>query len=134
MSGDDSFDIFLSELKRDSIYFYRVYESVNTFEEEGHYSHKEDFRNGSLEECRAEALKYYEERLNGFESGKVKFHYSFETPDNFKLGENAAYTLVLSLIQYFEEDDFIEYPLLGEDEETCTESRQVEAHILSKEE
>lgn len=111
-------------------HFYRVYESVSTFEKGKFYSNEKDFRTGSLKERKAEAESYYQERLEGFKSGKVKFFYPFESPGNFKLGENAAYSLVLSLVEYYDEKEYYEYPLLGEDEETCADSREVEALVL----
>lgn len=74
---DDEYSHF-SGVGREPKYFYRVYESVNTFEKGKHYSNVTDFRIGSLEKCRAEAISFYNERMQGFESGKAKFFLPFE--------------------------------------------------------
>jgi len=115
---------------KEPTYFYRVYESVNTFEEGRSYSNVSDFRTGSLKQCKAEAERFYFERLKGFESGKAKYFYPFASPSNFKQGENSAYSLVLSIVEFYYENEYFEYPLLGEDEQTCAESREVEANVL----
>jgi hypothetical protein len=129
---DENYHLFSNG--KEPNYFYRVYESVNTFEEGKHYSNETDFRIGSLEKCRAEAISFYNERMQGFESGKAKFFLPFESPTKFKHGENAAYSLVLSIVEYYDENEYYEYALLGEDEQTCTEGREVEAYALSKKE
>jgi hypothetical protein len=117
--------------ERNPVYFYRVYESMTTFEEGRHYSNTTDFRTGSLIKCRNDAVNYYNARMQGFESGKAKFFYPFESPSNFKHGENAAYSLVLSIVEYYNDDEYYEYALTGEDEETCADSREIEAYALS---
>ena len=111
MWDDDDDNLPSFSIGKDPIYFYRVYESVNTFEEGKRFSDTKDFRIGSVAECRTEAVKYYTERLEGFLSGKVKFHYPFESPDNFKEGKNAAYSLVIYIVEYYDENNFYEYAL-----------------------
>lgn len=118
---------------KEPTYFYRVYESVNTFEEGRSYSNVTDFRTGSLKQCKTEAERFYLERMKGFESGKAKFFYPFESPSNFKQGKNSAYSLVLSIVEYYYDNEYYEYALLGEDEQTCAESREIEANALMRE-
>jgi len=72
--------------------------------------------------------------MQGFESGKAKFFHPFESPANFKHGENSAYSLVLYIVEYYNDNDFYEYALAGEDEETCADSQEIEAYALSQEE
>ena len=92
-----------------------------------------DFRTGSLKQCKAESEKFYYERMKGFESGDAKFFYPFESPSNFKQGKNSAYSLVLSIVEYYFDNEYYEYPLLGEDEQTCADSREIEASVLKGE-
>ena len=134
--SDDEVDDYTPSggYERNPKYFYRVYESVTTFEEGKNYSNTTDFRIGSLIKCRAEAVNYYNERMQGFENGKAKFFYPFESPTNFKHGENAAYSLVLSIVEYYDDNEYYEYALAGEDEETCADNREIEAYALSEEE
>lgn len=135
MLDNDNDDVFTPShgYERTPKYFYRVYESVNTFKEGKHYANTTDFRTGSLIKCRAEAINYYNERMQGFESGKAKFFYPFESSSNFKLGENAAYSLVLSIAEYYDDNEYYEHALAGEDEETCADSHEIEAYALSQE-
>lgn len=117
---------------KEPTYFYRVYESVNTFEEGRSYSNVTDFRTGSLKQCKAEAERFYFERMKGYESGKAKFFYPFASPSNFKHGENSAYSLVLSIVEYYFDNEYYEYALLGDDEDICAESREIEAYALKE--
>jgi hypothetical protein len=52
-----------------------------------------------------------------------KYFLLFSSPNDFKLGENAGFSLVLSLVEYYNEDLLIEHPLLGESEEEMVEKR-----------
>ena len=132
---DDDDDVNSHSLStgKEPTYFYRVYESVTTFEEGKFYSNVTDFRTGSLKQCKAEAERFYSERMEGFERGNAKFFYPFASPSNFKQGENSAYSLVLSIVEYYYDNEYYEYPLVGEDEQTCAESREIEARVLKGE-
>lgn len=120
-------------IRKEPSYFYRVYEFVTTFEQERSYSNVTDFRIGSLIECKVESERFYLERMRGFESGQAKFFLPFELPANFKDGENAAYSLVLSIVEYYNDEEYYEYALLGEDAQTCAESKEIEIEILKRE-
>jgi hypothetical protein len=130
MWDDDDDDIIRCSSGKEPIFFYRVYESVTTIEDDQSFSNVKDFRKGTLRECKAEAEKYYIERAKGFESGKAKFHHPFASFEDFKQGENAAYSLVLYIVEYYDDNDYQEYALAGEDKETCADSREVEAYAL----
>ena len=120
--------------KTEPDYFYRVSEFVTTFGmDEGKnapFSHFEDFKGNGLHECKAKAGKYYWERLEGLEQGK--YFLPFEAPENFEFGKKAAFSITLSLVEYYNDNEYFEHPLIGEDDDTTAESREIEATILSK--
>lgn len=133
MCDNDENDDNLSILQMGKpTYFYRVSEYVTTFKKGENFSDKVDFRTGDLMKDRGAALEYYQERLDGFESGKAKFHHTFQSPENFIHGASSAYSLVLSLIEYYNDGSYCDYPLLGEDEEICEENRELEVDIINK--
>lgn len=113
-------------------YFYRVSEFVTTFGmDEGKnepFSHFEDFNGNNLLECKVKAEKHYWERLEGLEQGK--YYLPFAAPQNFEFGKNAAFSITLSLVEYYTDDEYFEYPLIGEDDETTAESIEIEADVL----
>jgi hypothetical protein len=120
--------------KTEPEYFYRVSEFVTTYGmDEGKnepFSHFEDFKGNDLHECKAKAEKYYRERLEGLEQGK--YFLPFAAPKNFVFGKNAAFSITLALVEYYTDNNFFEHPLIGEDDETTAESREIEAAVLSK--
>jgi len=122
----------LSPVIKEPLYFYRVSEFVSTFGmDEGKnepLDHEEDFKVNDLLECKAKALKYYCERYAGLEN--TKYFLEFESPKNFEFGKHAVYSLILSLVEYYDEDNYILYPLLGVDEEEITESKETETMVL----
>jgi len=115
-------------------YFYLVEEYVTTFEmDKGKnepFWHDQKFEGKNLLKCRIDAEKYYWQRLIGLEQGR--YFLEFAAPKDFKLGENAAYSLVLSLVEYYNEDNFMVHSLLGEDERTITESIEIEQAVLKE--
>jgi|SRR5690554_3397383 len=120
--------------KTEPDYFYRVCEFVTTFgADEGKnepFSHIEDFKGNDLHECKAKAEKYYWERLEGLGGGK--YFLPFAAPENFVLGKNAAFSITLSLVEYYNDSEYSEYPLIGEDDDTAADSREIEKYVLSK--
>lgn len=116
-------------------FYYKVSEFLTTFESDKNknkpFTHEEIFKGDDLRECKVEAEKYYWERLNGMNSSK--FFLPFESPENFDLGKNASFSITLSLIEEYGESNYIEYPLLGEDEDEMKESREVEEAVLNRE-
>ena len=120
--------------KTEPEYFYRVSEFVTTFGmDEGKnepFSHFEDFKGNDLHECKAKAEKYYWERLEGLEQGK--YFLPFEAPEQFEFGKNAAFSITVALVEFYYKDEYYEHVTIGEDDDTTTESRIIEAVVLSK--
>lgn len=118
--------------KTEPEYFYRVSEFVTTFGmdegENGSFRHWEDFKGKDLHQCKAKAENHYWERLEGLNQGR--YFLPFESPKNFELGKNASFSINMVLVEYYNQDKFFEYPLLGEDEETMAESREIEIVVL----
>ena len=119
--------------KTEPDYFYLVREFVTTFEkDEGKnepFSHEQKFEGKDLLKCKTEAEKYYWERRDGLEQGK--YFLEFAAPQNFEFGKNAAFSITLSLVEYYTDDNFYEHPLIGEDEETTAESIEIETAVLT---
>jgi len=118
---------------REPEYFYRVNEFVTTMESDPGknlpYSHDEDFRGSNLLYCRAKAIKWYQEREEGLiKNGK--YFLPFASPKDFVLGENAAYTITLSLIEYYDEEFQLAYSLAGDDEIELQEGREFEEFLF----
>ena len=118
--------------KTEPEYFYLVREFVTTFlMDEGKnepFCHEERFEGKDLLKCRAEAERYYWERLDGLEKGR--YFLPFAAPKNFEFGKNAAFSITLSLVEYYSDDNNYEHPLIGEDDETTAESKQIETAVL----
>lgn len=124
----------LNLFRTQPVYFYKVSEFVTTFEADkgknDPFTHEEIFKDNDLVKCRAKAETYYWKRLNGLEQGK--YFLPFAAPTDFVPGENAAFSISLSLVEYYSEDEQIEHCLLGEDEETILESSEIEAMVLKE--
>ena len=118
--------------KTEPDYFYLVRELVTTFgmdeSKSESFSHEKKFEGKNLLKCKNDAEKYYWERLNGLEQSK--YFLPFAAPQNFKFGKNAAFSITLSLVEYYTDDYFIEHTLIGEDDETTTESIEIETSVL----
>lgn len=120
--------------KTEPEYFYRVSEFVTTFEmDEGKnkpFNHEEDFKGNDLLNCKAEAENYYWKRLNGLEQSK--YFLPFAAPHNFEFGKSAAFSITLSLVEFYTDDNYFEHPLNGEDDETIAESKEIERAVLTE--
>ena len=120
--------------KTEPDYFYLVREFVTTFRmDEGKnepFSHKQKFEGKDLLKCKTEAEKYYWERLDGLEQSK--YFLEFAAPKNFEYGKNAAFSITLSLVEYYTADNLFEHPLIGADDETTAESREIERAVLTE--
>lgn len=118
--------------KTEPDYFYLVREHVTTFQmDDGKnepFSHEQKFEGKDLLKCKTEAEKYYWERLDGLEQGK--YFLPFAAPQNFEFGKNAAFSVTLSLVEYYTDDEYFEHPLIGEDDETTAESIEIETAVL----
>jgi hypothetical protein len=120
--------------KTEPDYFYLVQEYVTTFQmDEGKnepFSHEQKFEGKDLLKCKTEAEKCYWEKLGGL--AQRQYFLPFAAPQNFECGKNAAFSVTLILVEYYNEDEYFEYPLIGEDYETTAESRVIERDILRK--
>jgi hypothetical protein len=118
--------------KTEPDYFYRVSQFVTTFgKDEGKtepYTDEDDFKGNDLLKCKAEAEKCYWEKLEVLEQGK--YFLPFAAPQNFEFGENAAFSITLSLIEFYTDDNYYTHQLIGEDDETIAESREIEFEVL----
>ncbi len=114
-------------------YFYRVEEFMTTFEKDQKQTKpletKEDFKGNNLLQCRKDAVRYYIERLIGFQNSS--YFLPFASPKDFKFGENAAYSLNLYLIDVCSDREN-EIVLLGESLEENLEGQVEEAMIFKK--
>lgn len=113
-------------------YFYKVFEYVTSFEKDKGknkpFSHFENFKGKNLKECRKIATKHYFDRLKGLNNGK--FFLPFETPKKFVLGKNSAFSIILFLVEYYNEDNYFEHPILGEDSETIAVGKEIEIALF----
>lgn len=121
--------------KSEPDYFYLVREFVTTFgmDEGKHhsFSHKQKFEGKNLLQCRADAIKYYNERLQGLER-EGKYFLPFAAPENFTMGSNAAFSITLSFVEYYSDEECDEHVLIGEDDQTTAESREIELAVLKE--
>ena len=129
-------------------YFYKVEEFVTTFgadpgNTEG-ISNTKEFRpedyDNSLMKTRIAADMYYNERETGME--ETSFFMPFAGPQEFNMGENAAYSLTLYLVEHtpsyhtktfgWVNDEVIEYPVRGEDFEEMEAGLEIESELLNQ--
>ena len=68
--------------------------------------------------------------MSGLEQNK--YFLPFAAPKNFEFGKNAAFSITLALVEYYNEDEYYEHVTIGEDAETTAESREIELYVLSK--
>jgi len=112
-------------------YYYKVTEFVTTFGEDPGknepFTHGEDFKGSDLLQMREKARAYYDERFKGLNDGK--YFLPFAAPSDFDKGRNAAFSITLSLVECSDDEEY-EYPLIGEDEDTILENRELEARVL----
>lgn len=114
-------------------YYYLVEEMVTTFGmDEGKNEpihHEQKFEGVDLLKCKADAEKYYWERLEGLE--KSKYFLEFAAPRDFEFGKNAAYSIYLSFVEYHNEEENYLYRIFGcSDATEEAESIEFETFIL----
>ncbi len=114
-------------------YFYRVTEYVTTFGKDKDrnqpFTHHQDFKGSDLLKCRKEAANFYHQRLNGLKSSS--YFLPFAAPENFKIGINSAFSIMLYLVEFYSDDNYFEHCLIGEDEQTISQSIEIEKELLS---
>lgn len=118
--------------KSEPDYFYQVDEYVTTFGKDVNktdsFEHVEVFRDNDLYRARAKAFDYYNERLKGIEN--KSYVLPFASPSEFRAGEDAAFSITVSLVEYYSEDEFYEYSIEGDDEESTFENKAVERTVF----
>jgi hypothetical protein len=118
----------------DPIYFYRVDEFVTTFGKDQNksqsFDHSEFFKGNDLLKCRIEAIKYYNERSQSIQ-GK-SYHLPIAGPDGFSFGKNAAFSIVVNFVEYYNNNEYYDHPILGEDPETNIYSLETEARVFQQ--
>lgn len=132
--------------KADPEYYYQVSIFITTFRMDKNktepFSHSEIFKDSNLLAAKKEATKFYEAVLQGriekggfeFMKDQEKIFLSYESRENFIFGENAAFSVTLSLIEKYPYpvNEIYEHPIMGEDEETINESIEIETEILNQ--
>ncbi len=115
--------------------FYQVSEHVTTFKIDQSFDHVTEFRNRNLLKAKSEAEKFYHERKSGFEGGAATFFLPFAAAKEFKMGENAAYSISMSLVVWYGEGNELnmDCPLLGygiENESEHEQNLETESYFL----
>ncbi|MDP2452651.1 MULTISPECIES: hypothetical protein [unclassified Kaistella] len=114
--------------KSEPNYFYQVDEFVTTFGKDANktdsFEHVEVFRDNDLYRARVKALDYYNERLKGIEN--TSYVLPFASPCEFRAAENSAFSITVSLVEYYNEDELYQFAIEGEDEETTVENKEIE--------
>lgn len=115
-------------------YFYRVSLFMTTFGADPGkhqpFSHQEDFKGDDLIACRSAAYEYYQQGYNGLDNSR--YHLPFASPQEFQLGNHAAVSIILSLVEVNSDGEEIEWPLEGEGEKEMHESRELELAVLQE--
>lgn len=126
----------LELVKKIPYYFYQVSEFVTTFGKDTGknkpFSHSEDFEGKDLKKCKDEAIQYYIERKEGLENSQYFLPFAAAAAADFEFSKHAAYSITLSLIEYYNNYDWMEHPLIGEDAETIAESEETESMVLKE--
>lgn len=115
-------------------YFYRVIQSVIAFDNENkivnHYEHVQDFKSSILRNARNEAFTYVAERHVDFPES---FIYPFFSPEEYRKNpnkEHAKYSYSIALVEWYSEENYEEYVVIGEDEDTNQQGLDFEAEIF----
>ncbi len=116
-------------------YFYRVREYVSTMGKDPGKNEPieltQDFGGYDLLQCRAEAIQWYNERGRGIEK-RGGYFLPFASPQNFVMGKNALFSIDLYFVEYYDDDNYTEYNLLGDSESEIEESRELERFALAR--
>ncbi len=95
-------------------YYYRVDVFITTFNVFEPYVHTEIFERDNLNEARENSVLRADEIISILVKQGM-FFLPFATPEEFVLGENACYSVTVSIVMQ-SDGNYIEYPILGEDE------------------
>lgn len=117
-------------------YYYIVSEFVTTFKKDAGknepISHDEFFEDTDLKTARIKANLYFEERLDKVEKGEVKYFLPFAGPKEFTFGQNAAYSIVIYLVQHYTDSQIYFFPVRGEDEDSMEDGLKMEEIIFKQ--
>lgn len=81
-------------------------------------------------DCRKRAIEYWKNRSANAQNGN--YFLPFARPSDFKFGENAAYSITMFFVQYYNDNEQYEYPLLGEDPQTVEDSLETERMVFKE--
>ena len=122
--------------KQEPEYFYRVSQEVTKFGQDKDKSDPleeiEDFKGEDLLEQKKRAYKCYVERCNRLEGGELQCILPCVSPSDFMAGQHFACSIMLSLIEYYNEDVYEEYYLLGVSEGDTQDALYKETAILKE--
>ena len=108
-------------------YYYRVDVFITTFNVFEPYVHTEIFENDNLHQARENALLRADELISILVKQGM-FFLPFATQEEFVLGENACYSVTVSIVVQ-SDGNYIEYPIFGEDEFRTEEALRFEKEV-----
>lgn len=122
--------------KNGTEYYYQVEEFVTTFgADPGHndsMGNTEIFKDSDLRKAQEQAIRFYLKRLIGLNE-KRKYFLPFASSEKFSIGENAAMSVQLYLMEKQPFEPFAdEYAVLGESAEDMEEGWEIEESLLGK--
>jgi hypothetical protein len=106
-------------------FFYRGSVFLTNFEGQS-FNDVKEFTGEDLLKCRNDAVQWYNEHLNPPDS----FFLPIKSPKDFKLGEAAAFSCTIALVEIVDDDEEVEYVIAGEDDQTVRESLEYERLVL----
>jgi hypothetical protein len=112
-------------------FHYEVEIFISTFGAYESYSHTEEFADENLKKAKFQALKRAQE-LELILKQQGMFFLPFASPDEFILGKNACYSISVSLIQEFDDEDIEIHTIEGEDLCTTEEALLFESEIFDQ--
>jgi hypothetical protein len=108
-------------------YYYRVDVFITTFIVFDPYVDTEIFEMDNLNKARENALHRADELISILIKQSM-FFLPFATPEEFVLGENACYSVTVSIVVQ-SDGSHIEYPIFGEDEFRTEEALRFEKEV-----
>ena len=115
-------------------YFYRVYENICPLDGEDYLSEaveqEVDFKAHNLLAQRAEAIDWYTERLKTI--SPIKNCLPTVSHLNFRIGEKSRYIITLSIVEFYNDEEYYEHIILGEEDHINIRGLCIENTILSE--
>lgn len=111
-------------------YYYEIVAFVSTQGLHEPYTHIEQIADIDLSQTRSKAIQRYKDIENGI-LANGKFHLPYASPADFVYGENACYSITLSIVHTY--GDVIEkYALAGVDDASHIEALEFESYIFNE--